>query len=288
MKVRVACATAEDTYAVATRLAPLLRAGDVIALSGPMGCGKTLFTGGLAAALGVDGPVPSPTFVLVRHYDDGFLPLVHVDVYRLGSYNEFLDLGVLDAAAVESCAWVGYSLGGRIALAAALLRPARVERLVLESASPGLATETERRERRSADEALARTIERDGVGAWIEEWERRPLFAGRARLPDERRERFLTLRRANRPRALAAWLRGLGAGSQPSFWTRLTELAVPTLLVSGTCDHKYTGLVELMAGAIPRATHVAVEGAGHRVHLERPEPWLEAVLLFLTGEPPQR
>ena len=195
---------------------------------------------------------------------------------------------VLDAAAVESCAWVGYSLGGRIALAAALLRPARVERLVLESASPGLATETERRERRSADEALARTIERDGVGAWIEEWERRPLFAGRARLPDERRERFLTLRRANRPRALAAWLRGLGAGSQPSFWTRLTELAVPTLLVSGTCDHKYTGLVELMAGAIPRATHVAVEGAGHRVHLERPEPWLEAVLLFLTGEPPQR
>ncbi len=98
MTIRVACPTAEHTYAVATRLAPLLRAGDVIALSGPLGCGKTLFTGGLAAALGVDGPVPSPTFVLARHYDDGFLPLVHVDVYRLGSYNEFLDLGVLDAA----------------------------------------------------------------------------------------------------------------------------------------------------------------------------------------------
>lgn len=99
MKVRVACPTAEDTYAVATRLAPLVRAGDVIALSGPLGCGKTLFTGGLAAALGVEGPVPSPTFVLARQYDDGFLPLVHVDVYRLGSYNEFLDLGVLDEAA---------------------------------------------------------------------------------------------------------------------------------------------------------------------------------------------
>lgn len=98
MTIWVACPTAEHTYAVATRLAPLLRAGDVIALSGPLGCGKTLFTGGLAAALGVDGPVPSPTFVLARHYDDGFLPLVHVDVYRLGSYNEFLDLGVLDAA----------------------------------------------------------------------------------------------------------------------------------------------------------------------------------------------
>ena len=99
MGVKVACPTAGDTYAVATRLAPLLRAGDVIALSGPLGCGKTLFTGGLAAALGVDGPIPSPTFVLARHYDDGFLPLVHADVYRLGSYNEFLDLGVLDAAA---------------------------------------------------------------------------------------------------------------------------------------------------------------------------------------------
>ena len=99
MPVRVVCPTAEDTYAVATRLAPLLRAGDVITLSGPLGCGKTLFTGGLAAALGVDGPIPSPTFVLARQYDDGFLPLVHADVYRLGSYNEFLDLGVLDAAA---------------------------------------------------------------------------------------------------------------------------------------------------------------------------------------------
>ena len=99
MAIRVACPTADHTYAVATRLAPLLRAGDVITLSGPLGCGKTLFTGGLAAALGVDGPVPSPTFVLARSYDDGFLPLVHADVYRLGSYNEFLDLGVLDAAA---------------------------------------------------------------------------------------------------------------------------------------------------------------------------------------------
>lgn len=99
MNVKVACSTSEHTYAVATRLAPLLRPGDVIALSGPLGCGKTLFTGGLAAALGVNGPVPSPTFVLARQYDDGFLPLVHVDVYRLGSYNEFLDLGVLDAAA---------------------------------------------------------------------------------------------------------------------------------------------------------------------------------------------
>ncbi len=98
MKIRVACPTTDDTTAVATRLAPLLRAGDVIALSGPLGCGKTLFTGGLAAALGVEGPVPSPTFVLARQYDDGFLPLVHVDVYRLGSYNEFLDLGVLEAA----------------------------------------------------------------------------------------------------------------------------------------------------------------------------------------------
>lgn len=99
MVCQVVCPTAEDTYAVATRLAPLVRAGDVIALSGPMGCGKTLFAGGLAAALGISGPVPSPTFVLARHYDDGFLPMVHVDVYRLGSYNEFLDLGVLDAAA---------------------------------------------------------------------------------------------------------------------------------------------------------------------------------------------
>jgi tRNA threonylcarbamoyladenosine biosynthesis protein TsaE len=77
----------------------MLKPGDVIVLSGSLGAGKTLFTSGVAAGLGIDEPVVSPSFVLVRQYDSGFLPLVHADVYRLGSLNEFDDLDVFELAA---------------------------------------------------------------------------------------------------------------------------------------------------------------------------------------------
>lgn len=79
-------------------MAPLLNPGDIVVLKGGLGSGKTLFTGGLATGLGVEEQVVSPSFVLVRQYRSGFMPLVHVDVYRLGSMNEFEDLDVFEMA----------------------------------------------------------------------------------------------------------------------------------------------------------------------------------------------
>jgi tRNA threonylcarbamoyladenosine biosynthesis protein TsaE len=92
------CATPGDTLALARQLAPLLDPGDIVVLKGGLGAGKTLFTGGLAAGLGVEEQVVSPSFVLVRQYRSGFIPLVHVDVYRLASMNEFEDLDVFEMA----------------------------------------------------------------------------------------------------------------------------------------------------------------------------------------------
>ncbi len=94
----VHCPTADDTRAFAGRLASLVRPDDVIVLAGGLGAGKTLFVGGLAAGLGVEEAVVSPSFVLVRHYRTGFIPVIHVDVYRLASFNEFEDLAVFDQA----------------------------------------------------------------------------------------------------------------------------------------------------------------------------------------------
>jgi tRNA threonylcarbamoyladenosine biosynthesis protein TsaE len=92
------CPDPADTLALAGRLAPLLMPGDVVVLAGGLGAGKTLFTAGLAAGLGVEEQVASPSFVLVRPYLTGFMPLIHVDVYRLGSMNEFDDLDVFEQA----------------------------------------------------------------------------------------------------------------------------------------------------------------------------------------------
>lgn len=92
------CPGPGDTADLGARLAALLRPGDVIALSGPLGAGKTLFTSGIAAGLGVEEPVTSPTFILSREYVSGFMPLTHADIYRLSTRNEFDDLDLLSEA----------------------------------------------------------------------------------------------------------------------------------------------------------------------------------------------
>lgn len=87
--------TADDTRAVGAALAELLAPGDVVALTGELGAGKTTFVQGAASGLGVTDPVVSPTFVLVRQYA-GRVPVAHVDVYRLDRVQEVLDLGIED------------------------------------------------------------------------------------------------------------------------------------------------------------------------------------------------
>lgn len=97
----------DDTRIVGAALAPLLLPGDVISLSGDLGAGKTTFVQGLATALGVERRVTSPTFTIVHEYS-GRYPIVHLDVYRLDSFQEVLDLGFeefLDPAAVVLLEW---------------------------------------------------------------------------------------------------------------------------------------------------------------------------------------
>lgn len=91
MTLTVECTTAADTRSLGRRLAAMLRPGDVILLGGGLGAGKTVFASGVGEGLGVEEPVVSPTFVLVRFYD-GLMPLVHADVYRVGSSAEVEDL----------------------------------------------------------------------------------------------------------------------------------------------------------------------------------------------------
>ena len=90
-------AGAAATAALAARLAGQLRAGDVIALHGAIGAGKTTFARGLIAALGGGDEVPSPTFTLVQIYEVAPAPVWHFDLYRLGAAEEVLELGLDEA-----------------------------------------------------------------------------------------------------------------------------------------------------------------------------------------------
>ena len=86
----------EETYALGKSLGESAKTGDVICLNGDLGVGKTMFTQGFAAGLGITEPVNSPTFTIVQQYDDGRLPLYHFDVYRIGDVSEMDEVGYED------------------------------------------------------------------------------------------------------------------------------------------------------------------------------------------------
>ena len=97
----------DETKIVGASLAPVLLPGDVVSLSGDLGAGKTVFVQGVASGLGVDGPVTSPTFTIVHQYD-GRHCVIHLDVYRLDSIQEVLDLGfeeLVDPEAILLVEW---------------------------------------------------------------------------------------------------------------------------------------------------------------------------------------
>lgn len=173
---------------------------------------------------------------------------------------------------------LGYSMGGRLALYLALHHPQWVQTLVLESASPGLDDPAQRAARRAQDEALAQRILERGISAFVDEWERLPLWASQARLPEEVRRSLRRQRLANRPLGLANSLRGMGTGVQPSLWPHLGELTCPVLLVVGAEDAKFVAINRRMARLIPQARLVVVPQAGHTVHLEQPAAFVEHLL----------
>jgi len=86
----------QDTWELGKRLGKEAEPGCVICLDGDLGAGKTVFTQGFAAGLGIREPVNSPTFTILKEYEDGRLPLYHFDVYRIGDISEMDEIGYED------------------------------------------------------------------------------------------------------------------------------------------------------------------------------------------------
>lgn len=100
MRVDVRTSSADETREVGQAVASLLRARDAVVLTGELGAGKTTFAQGVARGLGIEEPVSSPTFTLVKEYS-GILDLAHVDVYRLDRIQDVMDLGLDELGAGE-------------------------------------------------------------------------------------------------------------------------------------------------------------------------------------------
>jgi 2-succinyl-6-hydroxy-2,4-cyclohexadiene-1-carboxylate synthase len=190
--------------------------------------------------------------------------------------------GVVDALDVRPAHFVGYSMGGRVALALCAWRPDLAASATLIGARAGIADEGERAARARDDCALADRIEREGVPSFVDRWMALPLFASQRRLGDEalaaaRRERL-----ANRSHGLALSLRGMGAGAQPPLGNQLARVRVPVCLVAGEEDTRFRSIAEDLARELPRARVEVVPAAGHAAHLENPSAFLRVVRRFLA------
>ncbi len=201
----------------------------------------------------------------------------HGESYRKGGIEAFSLEATSDVIAsalgqlgVSTCTLAGYSMGGRLALYMALVHAALVDRLILESASPGIEDSRERDERRAADDELARYALDRGIEAFVDRWERNPVLAVESALDPRRRAELRRQRLSCDPVGLATSLRGMGTGSQPWLGERLQELSMPALIITGALDAKFTEIGREMAARIPHAISEVVEAAGHNIHLADP------------------
>jgi 2-succinyl-6-hydroxy-2,4-cyclohexadiene-1-carboxylate synthase len=173
---------------------------------------------------------------------------------------------------------VGYSMGGRLALKAALRRPPKFGALVLVGTSAGIEDADTRDERRRADEELADWIETHTIEEFAERWEAQPVFATQPRelLAAQRPGRL-----SHEPARLAQLLRSAGQGMFEPVWHELERIDCPVLAVAGELDTRYADASYRIAERVKHGWARLVAGAGHAPHLERPAEFTEVLLEFL-------
>jgi 2-succinyl-6-hydroxy-2,4-cyclohexadiene-1-carboxylate synthase len=172
------------------------------------------------------------------------------------------------AAAGQGGVLAGYSLGGRLALRAALRDPARYAGVVTVSATAGIEDPAARVARAESDDRLASWMEAAPIDDIVAVWERQPLFADQS-------ETLIEAQRAGRlaqtPEHLARLLRTAGQGVLEPVWHELVTLELPLLAVAGARDEGYTSAARKIAATAPRARAAIVEEAGHAPQLQQPD-----------------
>jgi 2-succinyl-6-hydroxy-2,4-cyclohexadiene-1-carboxylate synthase len=172
------------------------------------------------------------------------------------------------ADAGEGAILAGYSLGGRLALRAALREPERYAGLVTVGATAGIEDPQARMARAEADERLASWVEAAPIEDVVAIWERQPLFADQSEqlIEDQRAGRL-----AQDPVELARLLRSAGQGVLEPVWPELLTFELPWLAIAGARDEGYSSAARKIASTAPNASAHVVADAGHAAHLQQPE-----------------
>lgn len=165
---------------------------------------------------------------------------------------------------------VGYSMGARVALGLLARWPRRFARALLVGGRLPPADPGERESRRRLERSWCERLRRDGLSAFLEDWERLPLWRTQRDLPRERLDHQRRVRRAHRAEELAGAIETLGLAVMPRQTEPLAAVDARVTLVIGSRDEKFLTLAVELAGTLPRADVETVAGTGHNVVIEAP------------------
>jgi 2-succinyl-6-hydroxy-2,4-cyclohexadiene-1-carboxylate synthase len=193
-------------------------------------------------------------------------------------------INLLDELKIDKCHLIGYSMGGRLALYLTIHFPERFIKVVLESASPGLATEAERLERVRRDAQIARKLSRSIIetdfAAFLSNWYNQPIFGYIKNHPEY--DCMIENRLRNNPQELEKSLCFMGNGCQPYLWEKLQDNKIHLLLLAGEYDEKFISINTKMANLCKFAQLKIIKNAGHNIHFENTLAFVENIKYFLS------
>jgi 2-succinyl-6-hydroxy-2,4-cyclohexadiene-1-carboxylate synthase len=206
------------------------------------------------------------------------------DEYYTMSNTAHAVINLLDELSIANCFLIGYSMGGRLALYLTLHFPERFSKVVLESASPGLSTEVERLERIKQDAQIARKLKRIinkiDFAAFLSNWYNQRIFGAIKNY--SKYDRMIESRLQNHPLELGKSLCLMGTGSQHPLWEKLKENTQPVLLLAGEYDQKFIDINIAILQRCKLAQLKIIEKAGHNIHLENTQEFVQKVRYFFN------
>jgi 2-succinyl-6-hydroxy-2,4-cyclohexadiene-1-carboxylate synthase len=193
------------------------------------------------------------------------------------------ELERLAALAEDRPGLFGYSLGGRFALGLLARYPRRFRQAVIVSSQAGLGSDAERATRREADQRFIRLLREQGLEAFVDAWQKLPLWATQAHLPEAVRMAQRAQRLRHSAVGLAQSLLHHGLGEMPDYRELLRRVETRVELVVGERDEKFVRLAQELSTVLPHARLTIVPGAGHNLVLESPATLSQ--LLLKEGPP---
>ena len=181
---------------------------------------------------------------------------------------------------IENPYLLGYSMGGRMAFYLLTNYPKTFRKAVIESSSPGLKTEQEKKERVQKDLLLSKRMQMHPMEQFLQDWYNLDLFSS----IDKKSDTFLkmiALKSKNNIKQLTLSLKHSGTGVMPSLWNSLDEIKADVLLITGSLDKKYSAIAQKICMKHPKFSHEIIDDVSHNVHFEKEDLFYNTIENYL-------